>query len=158
LAYLKENLVKIDSDLTVGMVESQAEVILENRNVEIDEMRFERDNTSDETEKEKLSKKVEELISSGYLSTESTFRAAIKELSVKDLRDSDINYFRDDYDSYGLFVSFAPYEDPEIVVVVLVPQGGHGGYTAPIAREIYAHYFNLYDNIIEGEETPATID
>jgi penicillin-binding protein 2 len=158
LAYLKENLNKIDDTLELEIVEAEAEKILENRNIEIDEMRVERDNTSDEDLKAKLSDKVENLISEGYLSTESTFRAAIKSLSNKDLRDSDINYFRDDYDSYGLFASFAPYDDPEIAVVVLVPQGGHGGYTAPIAREIYAHYFDLYDKIENEEETPATID
>ncbi|MBN2899450.1 MAG: penicillin-binding protein [Clostridia bacterium] len=158
LAYLKENLVKIDRTLSIEQVEAQADVILERRNNELAEMRAERDALTDETEKNALTEEINELVSYDYLSSESTFRAAIKELSKKDLRDSDINYFRDDYDSHGWFVSFAPFDDPEIAVVVLVPQGGHGGYTAPIAREIYAHYFHLYDNIVEGEETPAAID
>lgn len=158
LKYLKENLNKIDSSLTVEQVENQASIILKKRNDELDKMRAQKNTTSDEEEKNKLNKKINELVSEGYLSPESTFRAAIKELSEIELLDSDINYFRDDYDSYGWFVSFAPYENPEIAIVVLVPQGGHGGYAAPIAREIYAHYFNLYDNIEGGEVTPATID
>lgn len=158
LQYLKENISKIDKTLVVEDVEIQAENILELRNDELDQMRLERDAASNQETKDKIDKKINSQISNGYLSSESTFRAAIKELSEKDLRDSDINYFRDDYDSHGWFVSFAPYENPEIAVVVLVPQGGHGGYTAPIAREIYAHYFNLYDNIEEGEDSPATID
>lgn len=158
LEYLKENLSKIDSSLTVDQVQERAEDVLNRRNEEISSMRSERDNASDETQKEKLTDKINDLVSYGYLSPESTFRAAIKELSDKDLRDSDINYYRDDYDSFGWFVSFAPYDNPEIAVVVLVPQGGHGGYTGPIAREIYAHYFDLYDNIVDGEVTPATID
>jgi len=158
LQYLKDNLAKIDNSLTVEETEKKATYILEQRNIELDQMRAERDNASDEATKNKLTNKINDSVSYGYLSSESTFRAAIKELSSKELRDSDINYFREDYDSFGWFVSFAPFEDPEIAIVVLVPQGGHGGYTAPIAREIYAHYFNLYDNIIEGEESPATID
>lgn len=158
LKYLKENLSKIDSSLDINDVEERAAKILEQRNIELEDIRVQRDKTSDKEIEKKLNDKVNSLVSDGYLSSESTFRAAIKELSANDLRDSDINYFRDDYDSYGWFVSFAPYENPEIAVVVLVPQGGHGGYTAPIAREIYAHYFNLYDNIEEGEESPATID
>lgn len=158
LKYLKENLSKIDGSLVIEDVESQAVVVLERRNIELEKMRLERDRASDETLEKKIDDKINSQVSNGYLSPESTFRAAIKELSENELRDSDINYFRDDYDSYGWFVSFAPYENPEIAIVVLVPQGGHGGYTAPIAREIYAHYFNLYDNIDEGEESPATID
>lgn len=42
----------------------------------------------------------------------------------------------------ALFVGFAPMEDPEIVVFVLVEDGGHGGETAaPLARELLAQYF-----------------
>lgn len=40
------------------------------------------------------------------------------------------------------FVCFAPVEEPEILVLVLVEQGGHGGKTAaPLARQILAHHF-----------------
>jgi len=36
------------------------------------------------------------------------------------------------------FVSFAPYENPRYVVVVMVESGGSGGGTCgPIARDIY---------------------
>jgi penicillin-binding protein 2 len=38
---------------------------------------------------------------------------------------------------HAWFAAFAPLKDPEVVVVVLVERGGHGGATAaPIAREI----------------------
>lgn len=43
---------------------------------------------------------------------------------------------------HAWFVAFAPYEDPEIVVVVLIEHGGHGGYTsAPLAKEVIEAYF-----------------
>jgi penicillin-binding protein 2 len=41
------------------------------------------------------------------------------------------------------FVGFAPYHDPEIAVVVLVENGGHGYYTAEVAREIIKEYFGM---------------
>ena len=47
------------------------------------------------------------------------------------------------------FAGFAPYDDPEIAVVVLVENGGHGYYTAEVAREIIAEYFGM--NINENE-------
>ena len=45
--------------------------------------------------------------------------------------------------SNGLFVCYAPYDKPEIAVVVVVEHGVWGSYTAPIAREIMLEYFRL---------------
>lgn len=44
------------------------------------------------------------------------------------------------------FVGFAPFDDPEIAVVVLVENGGSGGYTAEVARDIIAEYFGMNAN------------
>lgn len=44
---------------------------------------------------------------------------------------------------HSWFTSFGPYKDPEIVVTVMVEQGGEGTYTVvPIARDIYEYYFD----------------
>jgi penicillin-binding protein 2 len=43
--------------------------------------------------------------------------------------------------SYGIYLGFAPYDNPEIAVCVVVFDGGHGGYVAPVARAIYENYF-----------------
>ena len=40
-----------------------------------------------------------------------------------------------------MFISFAPYDDPQIAVFVLVEHGGSGGNVAPIVRDIYDAYF-----------------
>lgn len=45
--------------------------------------------------------------------------------------------------SNGLFVCYAPYDKPEIAVVVVVEHGVWGSYTAPIARDIMMEYFRL---------------
>lgn len=45
-------------------------------------------------------------------------------------------------DTHAWFTSFAPYDDPEIVVTVAVEEGGEGSsIAAPIARDIYDWYF-----------------
>lgn len=43
--------------------------------------------------------------------------------------------------AHGVFISFAPYDDPQIAVFVLVEHGGSGGNVAPIVRDIYDAYF-----------------
>jgi len=46
------------------------------------------------------------------------------------------------YENHAWFVAFAPADDPEIVVAVLVEHGGGGGaVAAPLARRILAAYF-----------------
>ena len=49
---------------------------------------------------------------------------------------------------YATYVSFAPLEDPEIAFIGVVYDGGHGYYTAPIARAVYEAYFK--DTLPEG--------
>lgn len=44
------------------------------------------------------------------------------------------------YDAHAWFAAFAPYEKPEIAVVIMITQGGHGNYPAPVAREIIEAY------------------
>lgn len=54
-------------------------------------------------------------------------------------------------DPHGWFVSFAPYEDPEIAVVVFIEQAGSGGTTGgPVAKAIFESYFGLDE--IEAEQ------
>ena len=46
------------------------------------------------------------------------------------------------YRDHAWFVSFAPADDPEIVVAVLAEHGGHGGSAAaPLAQKVLAKYF-----------------
>jgi len=45
--------------------------------------------------------------------------------------------------AHGVFVSFAPYDDPEIAVCVVGEYAGSGGSVAPVVVQIYNHYFGL---------------
>ncbi len=47
-------------------------------------------------------------------------------------------------DDHAWFVAFAPFAEPEICVVVMVENAGHGGaVAAPIAREIIKRALNI---------------
>ena len=57
----------------------------------------------------------------------------------KDADEKDIPY---KYRDHAWFTSFAPTENPEIAVTVLVEHGGHGGSVAgPVAKDIIEQYF-----------------
>ncbi|KKP77943.1 MAG: Penicillin-binding protein 2, partial [Candidatus Moranbacteria bacterium GW2011_GWF2_35_39] len=45
--------------------------------------------------------------------------------------------------THSWFIAFAPYENPEIAIAVIVPGGGEGNSGAlPVAREALEWYFN----------------
>lgn len=48
------------------------------------------------------------------------------------------------------FAGFAPYNEPEIAIIVSVENGGHGYYTAEVAREIMEVYFGISEEINEN--------
>jgi penicillin-binding protein 2 len=51
----------------------------------------------------------------------------------------------------GVFVGFAPYDNPQIAVVVVIEHGKSGGNTAPVAREIFAQYLGLNNKKADSE-------
>lgn len=51
----------------------------------------------------------------------------------------------DDYvgrHQYGTYITFAPFEDPEIAIATIVYDSVHGSYIAPVAKAIYEEYFS----------------
>ena len=47
--------------------------------------------------------------------------------------------------SHTWFVGFAPYDDPEVAVAVVVERGSAGSSVAPIARDVIDAYFRIKD-------------
>lgn len=46
-------------------------------------------------------------------------------------------------DSHGWFTGFAPYDDPEVAVTVIVEKGGTGSSSAvPLAKALFDDYFS----------------
>ena len=65
----------------------------------------------------------------------------------KDKNDKDI--------VHAWFAGFAPFDKPEIAVVVMVENGGHGNYTAEVVRDIMGEYFGMNTQDIQ-EDMSAT--
>lgn len=141
--YIKQYLRLIAPRQKFSQVEEEANQILVQRNRELAELEHQLQSTSDPAVKERLSSKIESYFSNDQLSRGSAMREAIKKLSGGTINDDAIDKYKDGYDNFTWFVSFAPYDKPEIAVVVFIPQGGAGGYAGPIVKDIYAKYFNL---------------
>ncbi|MEC7539591.1 MAG: penicillin-binding transpeptidase domain-containing protein, partial [SAR324 cluster bacterium] len=64
-----------------------------------------------------------------------------------------------DFQNHGWFVAYAPAEDPEISVVVLVEHGGAGSRAAaPVARKILDFYYNeIHLPRMQAQSRPSSI-
>ena len=51
------------------------------------------------------------------------------------------------------FAAFAPYDDPEIAVIVMIENGGHGSYSAQVVKDIIAEYFGMNSNGVQEDMT-----
>ena len=54
---------------------------------------------------------------------------------------------------HAWFVGFAPFENPEIAIVVIVENGGHGNYTAEVVRDIMQEYFGMNTQEVQEDMT-----
>lgn len=57
----------------------------------------------------------------------------------------------------GILITFAPYEDPEISVVVVIEKGGYGSYCAEVARDIYDYYFGYSGESYTPQKTDVLL-
>jgi len=66
----------------------------------------------------------------------------LKDLPVAVAGKTGTSEFGSEGKTHGWFVSFAPYENPEIALVVLAEGGGEGSSTGvPVTKEVYEWYF-----------------
>lgn len=71
----------------------------------------------------------------------------LKDLSVMVAGKTGTAQFGSNNQTHGWFVSFAPYENPELALIVLVEGQGEEGYNAvPVTKEVYQWYFSRKDN------------
>jgi len=54
------------------------------------------------------------------------------------------------------FVCFAPYDKPEVAVIVMIENGGHGNYAAEVSRDVLTQYFGMNETAVLNESTLAT--
>lgn len=60
--------------------------------------------------------------------------------------------------NHTVFVAYAPYEEPEVAMSVLIPYGDSTGYSAEIIKEFTAFYYGLtsFEEILEGTAAVPT--
>ena len=56
----------------------------------------------------------------------------------------------------GIFISYAPYKDPQIAVCVIIEGGDSGNNVAPVVRDIYDAYFYSDKNNADGTSDGTT--
>ena len=62
-------------------------------------------------------------------------------------------------EAHGWFVGFAPYDEPEIAVVVLVEKAGSGGNTAVVAKKIMEEYFGMNsEKVTEDKNAESSVE
>ncbi|EKE10908.1 MAG: hypothetical protein ACD_15C00179G0007 [uncultured bacterium] len=67
----------------------------------------------------------------------------LKDMSVNVAGKTGTAQFGSEGKTHGWFVSFAPYENPEIAMVVLAEGGGDGHSSGvPVTKEVYEYYFS----------------
>ena len=75
-------------------------------------------------------------------------------ITIKQTEEYDASKLSREKHDHALFVAYAPIEDPQIAISVIVENGGHGGATAaPVARKVMDHYFGIPDDTKPAEET-----
>lgn len=57
----------------------------------------------------------------------------------------------EDRTNNAIFICFAPYEDPEIAIAIVLEHGNAGSECAPIARQIMDYYFSFKDSTVALE-------
>ena len=64
-----------------------------------------------------------------------------------------------DGEAHAWFAGFAPYDDPEIAVVVFVEKGGSGGYTSDVAKKIIEEYFGMNsETVTEDKDAESSVE
>jgi penicillin-binding protein 2 len=84
-----------------------------------------------------------------YPTENDTVDAALISVTDKEVTQSQISQFKDEYDHFAWAVTLAPADKPKIAVVVLLIQGGTSLNAGPVAREVIGEYLQI------GEETYA---
>ena len=105
-----------------------------------------------------ISEKNTEAVKAGMrlLATEGSVRNYFKDLPVTvGAKTGTAQVGREDTNANAVFVCFAPYENPQIAISIVVERGGSGTELAAIAADLISYYFNAEQvrDTAQGENT-----
>ena len=95
---------------------------------------------------EQVEKKMNELLKSDarkYPTANDAVDQALIEVSDLEVTQSIIDANKEGYEDFAWTATLAPYDDPKIAVVVLLPEGGYGKEASEAAADIISAYFRL---------------
>ena len=82
-----------------------------------------------------------------------TGTAQVVEMKAAYLKSEQLSYFNRDH---AWFVAYAPVENPEVAIVVLVEHGGHGGEAAaPMAKKVFEKYIEMKNQPKDQQQARA---
>lgn len=87
----------------------------------------------------------------GMVAAEGSAAGYFRDLPVKVGAKTGTAQVARDQEANAILVAFAPYDDPEIAISIVVERGGSGSLVAEIAAEIFEYYFAARDAL----EAPA---
>ncbi len=92
----------------------------------------------------KAGKEAFDAIHQGMLlvTTQGTPAAVFKDFGIKVAAKTGTAQLGEDLQNNAIFICYAPYENPEIAVAVVIEKGGSGNAIASIAKEVLQYYFN----------------
>ncbi|HLN85265.1 MAG TPA: penicillin-binding protein 2 [Candidatus Limnocylindrales bacterium] len=82
-----------------------------------------------------------------------TGTAQVVEMKAAYLKSEQLSYFSRDH---AWFVSYAPAQNPEVAIAVLIEHGGHGGdAAAPMAKKVYEKYIEMQKQVTDKQQVRA---
>lgn len=141
--YILKNLSKIAPNIKADELEKKTVEILEERNKKISGSFANINDNVNDFEKQNMIDELDKINFNKYLSREYAMREALKIMTDYEITDEKIDFYKQDYESFSWFVAFAPFDNPEIAIVAMIPQGGSGLFSSALCREIIGNYFEM---------------
>jgi len=93
-----------------------------------------------------------------YVTTQGTPSAVFKDLGVPAAAKTGTAQLGEDLANNAIFICYAPYENPEIAISVVVEKGGSGNAIAGIAKDVLKYYFETRAarEKLSSENTPVS--
>ena len=81
-----------------------------------------------------------------YVTTQGTPSEVFKDFDVPVAAKTGTAQLGEDLANNAIFICYAPYEDPQIALAVVVEKGGSGNAIAKIAKQVLEYYFSAQSN------------